>query len=57
MSGRSVAELVLEKKLLSKQRLEELLQPEVLSKPRPILEALELTRRCSPVFVSHEEVR
>jgi aspartate ammonia-lyase len=41
MSGRSVAELVLEKKLASKQRLEEILQPEVLSKPRPILEARE----------------
>jgi aspartate ammonia-lyase len=40
-SGRSVAELVLEKKLLSKQRLDEILQPDVLTKPRPILEARE----------------
>jgi aspartate ammonia-lyase len=40
-SGRSVAELVLEKKLLSKERLDEILQPEVLTKPRPILEARE----------------
>jgi aspartate ammonia-lyase len=36
-SGRSVAELVLEKKLLSKERLDEILQPDVLTKPRPIL--------------------
>ncbi|HEY6830170.1 MAG TPA: aspartate ammonia-lyase, partial [Gemmatimonadaceae bacterium] len=36
-SGRSVAELVLEKKLLSKERLEEILQPDVLTAPRPIL--------------------
>ena len=39
MSGRSVSEVVLEKKLLSKERLEEILQPEVLTRPRPILEA------------------
>src|SRR5436305_304201 len=38
-TGRSVSELVLEKKLLSKERLAEILQPEVLTKPRPILEA------------------
>jgi aspartate ammonia-lyase len=37
ITGRSVSELVLEKKLLSKERLAEILQPEVLTKPRPIL--------------------
>ena len=36
-TGRSVSELVLEKKLLSKERLAEILQPEVLTKPRPII--------------------
>src|SRR5437867_6264395 len=36
-SGRSVSELVLEKKLLSKEKLDEILQPEVLTKPRPII--------------------
>src|SRR5690242_1891560 len=36
-SGRSVSELVLEKKLLSKERLAEILQPDVLTKPRPML--------------------
>jgi len=36
-TGRSVSELVLEKKLLSKERLAEILQPEVLTKPRPIV--------------------
>ncbi|HEX6137106.1 MAG TPA: aspartate ammonia-lyase [Casimicrobiaceae bacterium] len=40
-TGRSVSELVLERKLLSKERLDEILQPEVLTKPRPILEARE----------------
>ena len=40
-TGRSVAELVLEKKLLSKERLAEILQPDVLTKPRPILESRE----------------
>ena len=40
-TGRSVAELVLEKKLLSRERLEEILQPDVLTRPRPILEARE----------------
>ena len=40
-TGRSVSELVLEKKLLSKERLAEILQPEVLTKPRPILPARE----------------
>jgi aspartate ammonia-lyase len=38
-SGRSVSEIVLERKLLSKERLDEILQPEVLTRPRPILEA------------------
>jgi aspartate ammonia-lyase len=38
-TGRSVAELVLEKKLLSRERLEEILQPDVLTRPRPILES------------------
>jgi len=41
ISGRSVAELVIEKKLLSKERLEQILQPEVLTKPRPILDVRE----------------
>jgi aspartate ammonia-lyase len=36
-SGRRVYDLVLERKLLSKERLDELLQPEVLTHPRPIL--------------------
>jgi aspartate ammonia-lyase len=40
-TGRSVAELVLEKKLLSKARLDEILQPDVLTRPRPILESRE----------------
>jgi aspartate ammonia-lyase len=40
-TGRSVAELVLEKKLLSRERLEEILQPDVLTRPRPILESRE----------------
>ncbi|MEO8536510.1 MAG: aspartate ammonia-lyase [Betaproteobacteria bacterium] len=40
-SGRSVAELVLERKLLSKERLDEILRPEVLTRPRPILESRE----------------
>jgi aspartate ammonia-lyase len=39
ISGRSVYELVLEKKLLSKEKLDELLQPEVLTKPRPLLKS------------------
>src|SRR5690349_8039405 len=38
-TGRSVAELVLEKKLLSKERLEEILKPDVLTTPRAILHA------------------
>jgi aspartate ammonia-lyase len=36
-TGRSVSELVLEKKLLSKERLDQILQPDVLTKPRPIV--------------------
>src|SRR6266853_3853962 len=40
-TGRSVYELVLEKKLLSKERLDEILQPEVLTRPRPLLAARE----------------
>jgi aspartate ammonia-lyase len=40
-TGRSVYDLVLEKKLLSKERLEAILQPDVLTRPRPILQALE----------------
>jgi aspartate ammonia-lyase len=40
-SGRSVYELVLEKKLLSKEKLDEILQPEVLTKPRHILASRE----------------
>src|SRR5690349_21767668 len=40
-TGRSVAELVLEKKLLSKERLDEILQPDVLTKPRPSLASRE----------------
>jgi aspartate ammonia-lyase len=40
-SGRSVYELVLEKKLLSKEKLDEILHPEVLTRPRPLLAARE----------------
>ena len=40
-TGKSVYDLVLEKKLLSKERLDEILQPDVLTKPRPILAARE----------------
>jgi aspartate ammonia-lyase len=36
-TGRSVYELVLEKKLLTKERLDEILQPDVLTRPRPLL--------------------
>ena len=39
-SGRSVYDLVLERKLLSKERLDEILQPDVLTRPRPILAAV-----------------
>src|SRR5213079_3172895 len=38
-TGRSVYDLVLEKKLLSKERLDAILQPEVLTQPRPPLAA------------------
>jgi aspartate ammonia-lyase len=41
VTGRSVYELVLEKNLLSKERLEAILQPDVLTRPRPILESRE----------------
>jgi len=41
LSGRSVYELVLEKKLLSKEQLDEILQPEVLTQPRPLLKSRE----------------
>jgi aspartate ammonia-lyase len=40
-SGRSVYELVLEKKLLSKEQLDEILQPDVLTQPRPLLKSRE----------------
>src|SRR5438067_1979027 len=40
-TGRSVYDLVLEKKLLSKERLDEILQPDVLTRPRPLLAARE----------------
>src|SRR4029077_17440615 len=38
-SGRSVYDLVLERKLLSKEGLDEILQPDVLTRPRPMLAA------------------
>jgi len=41
LTGRSVYELVLEKKLLSKEKLDEILQPAVLTKPRLILPSRE----------------
>jgi aspartate ammonia-lyase len=41
ISGKSVYALVLEKKLLSKERLDEILQPDVLTRPRPILRTIE----------------
>jgi aspartate ammonia-lyase len=40
-SGRSVYQLVLDKGLLTKQKLDEILQPEVLTRPRPALAARE----------------
>jgi len=40
-TGRSVYELVLERKLLSKEKLDEILQPDVLTRPRPLLAARE----------------
>jgi aspartate ammonia-lyase len=36
-TGKSVAALVLEMGLLSKEKLDEILQPEVLTRPRPLL--------------------
>jgi aspartate ammonia-lyase len=41
LTGRSVYDLVLEKKLLSKEKLDEILQPAVLTKPRLILPSRE----------------
>src|SRR5437867_8475719 len=41
VTGRSVYDLVLEKKLLSKEKLDAILQPEVLTQPRPLLAARE----------------
>jgi len=40
-TGKSVYDLVLEKKLLSKEKLDAILQPDVLTKPRPLLAARE----------------
>jgi aspartate ammonia-lyase len=40
-TGKSVYDIVLEKKLLSKEELDAILQPEVLTKPRPLLAARE----------------
>ena len=40
-TGKSVYDLVLEKKLLSKERLDAILQPDVLTRPRPLLAARE----------------
>src|SRR5436853_1236051 len=40
-TGRSVADLVLEKNLLSRERLDAILQPDVLTQPRPLLAARE----------------
>jgi len=41
VTGKSVYDLVLEKKLLSKEKLDAILQPDVLTKPRPLLAARE----------------
>jgi aspartate ammonia-lyase len=41
VTGKSVYALVLEKNLLSKERLDEILRPEVLTKPRAILRPIE----------------
>ena len=41
ITGKSVYNLVLEKKLLSKEELDAILQPDVLTKPRPLLAARE----------------
>jgi aspartate ammonia-lyase len=40
-TGASVSTLVLEKGLLSKAKLDEILQPEVLTRPRPMLRSLD----------------
>jgi len=40
-TGRSVSDLVLEKKLLSRERLDEILRPDVLTRPRPMLQSRE----------------
>jgi len=40
-TGRGVADLVLEQGLLTKAQLDEILQPDVLTKPRPIIETRE----------------
>src|SRR5437773_3517430 len=40
-TGKSVYDLVLEKKLLSKEKLDAILQPDVLTQPRPLLAARE----------------
>jgi aspartate ammonia-lyase len=40
-TGKSVYQLVLDKKLLSKEKLDAILQPDVLTKPRPMLESRE----------------
>ena len=40
-TGKSVYSLVLEKKLLSKEELDAILQPDVLTRPRPLLAARE----------------
>jgi len=41
LTGRSVYDLVLEKNLLSKEKLDAILQPDVLTQPRPLLAARE----------------
>jgi aspartate ammonia-lyase len=41
ISGRSVYDVVLEKGLLTKAQLDEILRPEVLTRPRPVLAARE----------------
>ena len=43
-----------EKKLLSKERLDEILQPEVLTRPRPILESREIATRADPARLAEE---
>jgi aspartate ammonia-lyase len=41
ISGRSVYDVVLEKGLLTKAQLDDILRPEVLTRPRPVLAARE----------------